>query len=210
MGGMPFHLEKGCMGLRFDYLCRSPLVRQFLWQQLQPAGSNPFLIAQNITVAGITFNVLNDSKTSFTAKLDPLEANDAGRFDGEERRSSSEYTSDQTALLPLNKDTSGNRAAFVGYWTNKQSTCANIVPDARAAMIEALEAVTPGPPDFGLPTLPRPRMDFWWDCTLQDGECPMVRCSLESPRVARVLFITDHESAVAPRDMWMSERATAD
>jgi len=202
MGGMPFHLEKGCMGLRFDYLCRSQIVRQYLLAQLTPPGSDPFVVATNITVGAITIDALNDTKQSFKAKLDLLEAADPGRFDAHERRSAGEYEFDQTHLLPLNKDTSGNRAAFVGYWTYKKQTCSNVVPDARAAMIEALTAATPG--------LPRPRMDFWWDCTLPDGACPTVVCSLDSPAVARVLFVTDHMSAVSHPDSWQMARETAD
>lgn len=201
MGGMPFHLEKGCMGLRFDYLCRSQLVRQFLLAKLQ-AGGDPFVVAAHITVAGITIDALNESKGSFKTKLDQLETADPGRFDAEERRSGLEYDNDQTHLLPLNQDTAGNRYAFVTYWTNAKSNCSNVEGDARAAMVKALQAVGPG-----APALPKPRMDFWWDCTLDNGECPTVQCSLDSPRVARVLFITDHPSAVAEPSRWKRARA---
>ena len=154
MGGMPFHLEKGWMGLRFDYLCRSGLVRDYLLAQLQ-AGADPFVVADNIVVAGVPpIHVLTDPKTTFKARLDQLLAADPPQFDPHERRSSTEYELDQPDLLPINRDTTGNRAVFLAYWNNKKAACADVVPDARAAMIKALEAVGPG-----VPTLPRPRMN---------------------------------------------------
>src|SRR6266545_4443501 len=99
MGGMPFHLEKGCMGLRFDYLCRTQLVRQFLLAELtMNPNSDPFLIAENITIAGVptTIHALTDSKTTFMARLeDLLLAEPAAPFDPHERRSSADYQADQ-------------------------------------------------------------------------------------------------------------------
>jgi hypothetical protein len=41
MGTMPFHLEKGMMGLRLDYLTRSKKLRDSIYVRLM-AGEDPF------------------------------------------------------------------------------------------------------------------------------------------------------------------------
>ena len=49
MGIMPFHLEKGVMGLRFDYLTRTQEVRDDLRSRLG-AGADAFDIASGISI----------------------------------------------------------------------------------------------------------------------------------------------------------------
>ena len=116
MGIMPFHLEKGVMGLRFDYLTRSPEARQYLATQLGGGHPvDPFVVAANISIQGLQINVLNDDMTTFMNALDGLCALNNYRFDAHERRTGQEYQEDNNALEPRNQDTPGNRAAFVGY-----------------------------------------------------------------------------------------------
>jgi len=187
MGIMPFHLEKGVMGLRFDYLTRSPEARQYLATQLGGGPPvDPFVVASNINIQGIQINVLNDDITTFMNALDQLSALNNYRFDAHERRSGQEYQEDNNALEPRNQDTPGNRAAFVGYWTwaFAPGRSPALKDDMRRAMHKALNSSTPGPP--------RPRIDHWWDCTLPDGSAPQVICSLDVPSIARVLFCTPH------------------
>ncbi|TMF06108.1 MAG: hypothetical protein E6I38_10740 [Chloroflexi bacterium] len=187
MGIMPFHLEKGVMGLRFDYLTRSPEARQYLATQLGGGHPvDPFVVAANISIQGLQINVLNDDMTTFMNALDGLCALNNYRFDAHERRTGQEYQEDNNALEPRNQDTPGNRAAFVGYWTwaFAPGRSPALKDDMRRAMQKALNSSTPGPP--------RPRIDHWWDCTLPDGSAPQVICSLDVPSIARVLFCTPH------------------
>jgi len=187
MGIMPFHLEKGVMGLRFDYLTRSPEARQYLATQLGGGHPvDPFVVAANISIQGLQINVLNDDMTTFMNALDQLCALNNYRFDAHERRTGQEYQEDNNALEPRNQDTPGNRAAFVGYWTwaFAPGRSPALKDDMRRAMQKALNSSTPGPP--------RPRIDHWWDCTLPDGSAPQVICSLDVPSIARVLFCTPH------------------
>ena len=72
MGAMPFHLEKGVLGLRMDYLSRSPAVRAHVVKRLQ-AGQDPFEVAASIDIPGVgVINVFTDRKADFVAKLDAL------------------------------------------------------------------------------------------------------------------------------------------
>ena len=184
MGVMPFHLEKGVMGLRFDYLTRSPEVRQYLAAQLAPQGADPFAEASNINIQGIGIDALNDDMNTFMHRLDDLHNLNNYRFDDHERRTGQEYREDNDALEPRNQDTPGNRAAFVGYWTWASGQKPAVKNEMRRAMLRALNSATPGSP--------RPRVDHWWDCTLPDGSLPLVICSLDVASIARVLFCTPH------------------
>ena len=193
MGIMPFHLEKGVMGLRFDYLTRSPDARQYLAAQLVGGPVDPFVVAANINIQGIQVDVLNNDMPTFMNALDGLHALNNYRFDPHERRTGQEYREDNDALEPRNQDTPGNRAAFVGYWTWASGQSPAVKNDMRRAMLRALNTATPGPP--------RPRIDHWWDCTLPDGSAPQVICSLDVPSIARVLFCTpqlDQAAALGP------------
>ncbi len=190
MGTMPFHLEKGVMGLRFDYLTRSPQVRTFLLANLGP-GADPFVVAENISVPNATggfiqIKALTHTIQQFKAALQDLWNLDQTQFDAEERRQPHEYQADQIPLDTNNKDTGGNRLAFAGYWTLAVATNPYLKEEIRLAIVKALTNVGPY----------RPRIDYWWDCTLPDGSPPRVICSLDVPAVARVLFCTPHEGAV--------------
>ena len=107
MGIMPFHLEKGVMGLRFDYLTRSPDARPYLAAQLVGGPVDPFVVAANINIGGIHIDVLNDDMTTFMNALDQLCALNNYRFDAHERRTGQEYQEDNNALEPRNQDTLG-------------------------------------------------------------------------------------------------------
>jgi hypothetical protein len=189
------------MGLRFDYLTRSPLVRAHLLQQFQAPNPDPLAISRNITAGGVTINALDDTKTEFEGKLDVLHGADPGDRPHEPRRGS-EYEADQLHLLPRNRDTTLNRVAFVGYWTNALNQYPSLSTEMAQALVTGLTAVTP----VGGP---RERMDHWWDCTLRDGTPPTVICSLEIPSVARIFYCTPHEGAVEP-DPLLPPRGVSD
>lgn len=193
MGTMPFHLEKGVMGLRFDYLTRSPEVRQFLLVALQPPAADPFVVAANIAIprpggANIDIDALNDDLNPFKSALDQLYNLNNYQFDHHERRRGSEYRDDNNALDQRNKDTPGNRQAFIGYWTSATAADPGLRDVMRLAMLTALQDATPA--------LPRPRIDYWWDCTLPDRDLPTVIYADQVPSVARVLFCTPHAGVV--------------
>jgi hypothetical protein len=185
MGSMPFHLEKGVMGLRFDYLTRSPECRQVLLQNLQQPGADPFQVARNIQVASpsgsIRINVIDDGMAGFTDRLQELWVlNPTQLPDHEERRTKADYIRDESGLDARNRDTPGNRQAFVSYW---ETLAPQANPNIKAEMAQALvSALTSG----------RQRIDYWWDCSQLDTDKPMVICSLDVPRVARVFFSTPH------------------
>ena len=188
-GGMPFHLEKAVLGLRLDYLTRSPAVRQHVLARLQNDLENPFVVATNISVPGMsTINALTDMKAEFTQKLnDLLQVDPNPPSSHHDRRTGAEYLQDQnTYLLPPNKDNAGNRQAFMRYWQSKMNQA--LIDQARQAFIIALTSLNSE----------RTRIDHWWDCSLNDGTPPMIITSLESPGIARVLFITDHEPVEPP------------
>ena len=85
----------------------------------------------------------------------------------------------------LNRDTPGNRAAFVGYW----NVHAPLGSAPRNQMGQAiLKALNPAPGEQNA----RLRIDYWWDCTLPDGDPPGVITSFDVPHVARVFFCTPH------------------
>jgi hypothetical protein len=179
---MPFHLEKGVMGLRFDYLARSPEVRTYLTTKLQVRGADPFAVASSISIPfpgnpNIDIDALNDDISVFRNALQELWRLNQDQFDEHERREPDQYSADNDALDPRNQDTPGNRQAFVGYWQNVAKPA--LKEEMRQAMLKAL-------------TSNRPRIDHWWDCTQPDGDPPRVICSLDVPAVARVLFCTPH------------------
>ena len=181
-GGMPFHLEKGVIGLRFDYLCRSGLVRDHIRARLA-ANENPFRMSKTLNINDIPIDAMGDSKSEFKKKLDALLVEDPVLVP-EERRSGDEYLIDQARLLGLNQDTAGNRDGFVQYWaTTAPALNANLQSDLRQALIQAIDS---------LDSI-RQRIDFWWDCTMPDHHPPTVITSLDVPWIARVLFCTDHE-----------------
>jgi len=182
---MPFHLEKGVMGLRFDYLMRSPEVRQFLLTSPDP---DPFHLVANINIQGIQIDALHNDLNTFRHALDQLYSLNNYQFDSHERRRGSEYLDDNRALDQRNNDMPGNRQAFVNYWTNAAASDPGLTNVIRAAMRSALQNVTSG--------LPRPRIDHWWDCTLPDGNPPTVIYSDQVPSIARVLFCTPHTGVV--------------
>jgi len=120
--------------------------------------------------------------------LDSLYSLNSYQFDSHERRRGSEYFDDNKALDQRNRDTPGNRQAFVGYWTNAATSNPGLTNVIRTAMRSALQNATSG--------LPRPRIDHWWDCTLPDGDPPTVIYSDHVPSIARVLFCTPHTGVV--------------
>jgi len=189
MGVMPFHLEKGVMGLRFDYLTRSPEVRDDLRARLG-GGADPFAVASSISIPwpghpNISIDALGNNIGQFSQALDDLFSLNPAQFDAHERRRGREYQDDNNALELRNQDTPGNRAAFVGYWNAHAPPGSALRNQMRLAMLQALN---PAPGEQNT----RPRIDHWWDCTLPDGAAPQVITSFDVPHVARVFFCTPH------------------
>lgn len=182
MGAMPFHLEKGALGLRMDYLTRSPALRAHVVERLRN-GQDPFDVAASIDIPGVgIINVFTDRKADFVAKLDRLQDVDPTDHDHYEKRSGREYWDDLQHLLKANNDHTGNRNAFAAYWFARRT----IVADAmRKVFISAL-------------TSEKHCIDFWWECSLEDGADPTVYL-METPGAAHVLFVTDH-SMIEPTD----------
>ncbi len=189
MGIMPFHLEKGVMGLRFDYLTRTQEVRDDLRSRLE-AGADAFDVASGISITwpghpNIVIDALHDNFNAFKQALDDLVALNPAPLTTHERRTGGEYQQDNNGLDQRNRDTPGNRAAFVGYW----NVHAPLGSAPRNQMGQAiLKALNPAPGEQNA----RLRIDYWWDCTLPDGDPPGVITSFDVPHVARVFFCTPH------------------
>jgi hypothetical protein len=174
---MPYHLEKGVLGLRLDYLTRSPAVQQQVLERMQ-AREDPFVVVTDININGVgRINVFADSRSEFKEKLDLLLAVDPTPPDPYNRRSGNQYQADHQALKAANNDNPGNRDAFIKYWMD---------PNNRAAVSEPLKDVL-----IAALTSGRHHIDYWWECSLEDGEPPQVMV-FETPGAAHVLFITDH------------------
>ncbi len=183
MGTMPFHLEKGVLGLRFDYLTRDADVRDHVLARLQ-SGKNPFLVAGSINVRGVGINALTDKRAVFAKRLDDLFATDSTLLAPGERRTGAEYLEDDALLMERNRDSTGNRTAFLQYWIDGGVENANLIDEVRQAIIKALVSG-------------RTRIDYWWNCT-EDDTPPTAVCSLDVPGVARVYFCTDHNPVEHP------------
>ena len=168
MGSMPFHLEKGVIGLRLDYLIRDSGVRNHVLARLHN-NENPLSVAQTIAVGSVIVNVINDQKSAFAAKLDALmPGTGAG----------AEYLKKQSLLRAYNQDSTGNRSAFIDYWKKAVVSDPKLIDVMRKELIIALASGR--------------EVDFWWECSLSTGQDPTVKTALELPEIARVLFRTDH------------------
>jgi len=186
-GGMPFHLEKGVLGLRLDYLTRSPAVRNWAIGQMQ-AGANPFVLVASIPIPGSeeTINAFNDPKAEFIRKLELLNAADPPPSppDPWERRSAQSYWNEQDKyLLDANNDHTGNRNAFRDYWLNRLTP--KLIAQARVALLGALQSG-------------KHHIDYWWDCSLKEGDPPQVIHCDHMPGAAHVFFVTDHTPVEPP------------
>jgi hypothetical protein len=177
MGTMPFHLEKGMMGLRMDYLTRSKKVRDHVYARLM-SGEDPFHVASTIQVEGMneSINLFLDKKADFVRKLDLLLAADYSKPDHHARRSGEDYFKDQARLMPANNDATGNRQAFARYWFRHKDTVSEALGTALT------DAIAAG----------KPHIDYWWECTMDEGQPPTVVC-VTTPGSAHVIFVTDHE-----------------
>jgi hypothetical protein len=181
-GNMPFHLEKGPLGLRMDYLAkidevRSNVLDRIRGTQLQQP-EDFWLVARSISANGVEINLLEDDRNVFSAKLNQLSpgAGDA-------------YLVEQALLRPFNRDSTGNRNRFVAFWEGRKGN-AELMAAIRQAVITSLESTS--------------ELDVWWECTLRDNPPsePAVAVSTELPEVTRLMFRTDHSPVVPePLDM---------
>lgn len=181
MGSMPFHLEKGVLGLRLDYLCRSPKAREHVRTRLE-AGEDPLAVATDINIPGVgIINVLTDKRPAFAAKLDSLLQVDRTNPDPYERRSGDQYLADHAQLRPANNDNTGNRDAFAKYWMERR---AQVAAELKTVLIQALKS-------------DKHHVDFWWECSLEEGKGPAVKL-VETEGAAHVMFMTDHGPVQPP------------
>jgi hypothetical protein len=171
-GNMPFHLEKGALGLRMDFLIKVPAVRSEVLSRLM-AGDDLWTIAAAITVGSVTVNLFADPQADFVAKLDQLTP---GGTEG------NEYLEKQALLRPLNQDSTGNRTSFAQFWQNALSQNPGLPDQLRQELILALDSGR--------------EVDFWWECSLPTPSSPQVKTSLDLPEIARVMFRTDHRTIV--------------
>ncbi len=171
-GNMPFHFEKGAIGLRMDYLCRIPAFRATALAELA-AGTPIFNIANNLTVGGVTVSMFGDTLGPFVQKLKLLSGSD---------KAGNEYANEASLLRPLNMDTPGNRNEFAQFWIDAMAADPTLEDQIRMALIQALESGR--------------EVDVWWECSLPDNTPPKVQASLDLPEVARVYFRTDHSPVV--------------
>jgi len=171
-GNMPFHLEKGALGLRMDFLIKVQAVRAEVLSKLR-AGEPLWTIAGAIDVGGINVNLFDDRQADFAAKLDELTP---GGGEG------ADYLTKQALLRPLNQDSTGNRSSFAQFWQNAISENPGLGDELRQQLIVALESGR--------------EVDFWWECSLPTPSSPQVKTSLDLPEIARVMFRTDHRTIV--------------
>lgn len=197
MGTMPLSLTKGVIGLRLDYLSQFASIRQHVrdrfanWlNTMAPNGENdlghpdhPVNVMRTIQVHGITVDVLGDKKSPFVAKINYLRAHeppvDPSWYhlgDG------AHYVRNDATLEPGNQDATGNRTAFMQWWTGHAAGAnPRIFREIAEKVIEAIDSE-------------KPRLEYWWDCSIHDGAT--VELFLQDT-IARVLFRTDH-TAVHP------------
>lgn len=171
-GNMPFHLEKGALGLRMDFLIKVQAVRVEVLRRLK-AGDQLWTIAGAIAVGGVTIDLFGDHQSEYAAKLDQLTP---GGSEG------SEYLTKQALLRPLNQDSTGNRTSFAQFWQNAIGENPGLGDELRQQLIVALESGR--------------EVDFWWECSLPTPSSPQVKTSLDLPEIARVMFRTDHRTIV--------------
>jgi hypothetical protein len=175
MGNMPFHLEKGVLGLRMDNLMRIPDVRDHVLERLYD-DEDPWYVATTISVGGQKINVLTDTKAAFAASLDVLDPGLAITGLAASVTLGADYLAKQALLRKLNVDTRGNRDGFMVFWNTKKNQV--LVDQMRQELIIALQSGR--------------EVDFWWECSLPEGSAPQVKTLMDLPQVARVLFRTDH------------------
>jgi hypothetical protein len=175
MGVMPFGIDKGVVGLRMEYLTRSPAVRAHVLQRLQDR-EDVFDVQADITIDGVDpINVFTDRKADFARKLDDLLRVDPTEPDPHHGRAGWEYVRDQHRLELANKDSTGNRQAFAKYWLDRRSRVADQV---REVLVSALAS-------------PHEKIFFWWECTLPHGSKPRAAFR-ETENAGHVIFLTDH------------------
>ena len=171
-GNMPFHLEKGALGLRMDFLIKVQAVRDEVLRRLK-TGDPLWSIASAIVVGGVTVNLFDDRQADFAAKLDELTP---GGSDG------GDYLTKQALIRPLNQDSTGNRSSFAQFWQTALIENPGLPDQLRQEVIIALESGR--------------EVDFWWECSLPTPSSPQVKASMDLPEIARVMFRTDHRTIV--------------
>jgi hypothetical protein len=178
---MPFHLEKGPLGLRMDYMAKVPAIREEALSRLQ-AGDSPWEVGSALEVNGVTISLFNHNRNDFAARLDQISGNATMQFYDEEMSLGAAYLEEQSLLRPLNRDSTGNREKFVEWWTDKGEGNVALEDAIRNALIDALQPL-------------ETELDVWWECTLHEPD-PGVAVSKQFTEVTRLMFRTDHTPVV--------------
>ena len=178
-GNMPFHLEKGPLGLRMDYLAKIPAVRDEALRRLN-AQENPWDIGTALTVGDVTISLFTDNRNVFAAKLNQLAGGTTVEIYGVEMLPGDAFLAEQELLRPFNRDSTGNRNKFAQYWQDAKTKNPDLVGAVREALTTALGGNV--------------ELDVWWECTLPDNADPGVHVSTELAEVRRLMFRTDHST----------------
>ena len=178
---MPFHLEKGPLGLRMDYMAKVPAIRERALERLQN-NESPWDVGTALEVNGITISLFNDNRNDFAAKLNQISGDLTMQFYDETMTLGAAYLEEQALLRPLNRDSTGNREKFVEYWSDKGEGNAALETAVRNALIDALQPLNV-------------ELDVWWECTLHEPD-PGVAVSKQFTEVTRLMFRTDHTPVV--------------
>lgn len=181
-GNMPFHLEKGPLGLRMDYMAKIPAVRTAALALLN-GQADPWAIGTSLEVNGVTISLFNDNRNVFADKLNTIAAGGVTvEIYGVEMLPGDGFLAEQALLRPFNRDSTGNRNKFTDFWEDAKTKNPELVAAVRTALTTALGGEV--------------ELDVWWECTLADDTDPGVHVSTELAEVRRLMFRTDH-SAIA-------------
>lgn len=201
MGFMPHSLEKGPIGLRLDYLAQFQSVRDDVRGRLNDyleTGSESYhpiavmkSVQSNLPTSGLEVDVLDDSKSLFIKKLNYQLARERTIDpDWSHVGDGRHYVTHNSYLHEYNQDHAGNRVGFMGWWMGSRPANSGVFTDIASATVEAIDAG-------------RPRLEFWWDCSLPHGATPTAEAVILDT-IARVLFRTDHSAVTTtplpPRD----------
>jgi hypothetical protein len=176
-GNMPFHLEKGPLGLRMDYMAKIPAVRTAALALLN-GQADPWAIGTALVVNGVTISLFNDNRNVFADKLNALAGGVTVEIYGVEMLPGDGFLAEQALLRPFNRDSTGNRNKFTDFWEDAKTKNPELVAAVRTALTTALGGEV--------------ELDVWWECTLADDADPGVHVSTEFEEVTRLMFRTDH------------------
>jgi hypothetical protein len=139
------------MGLRMEYLSKSPAVREFVLSRLADGATALEVAANDIEVIGpdgnpVTFNILNDNRSHFVQKLNLLLPDEGYQ-----------YLTAEEEKVPHNQDHPGNRRRIYNWWQRHANS-----QGVDAALTAALEEALSSGESFKVS----------WEATLDNGSEP--------------------------------------